>query len=251
MDTAFSNVTTSPRQQARLAGLLYLIVDIAAGFAMIVRSKLIVHGDATATANNILAHEFLFRMAFAAELVACVINIPLAVIFFGLFRVVNKQLSLIVMLLIVAGSIVQAVVLLDQYEPLILLNGSHYLNAFGEKQLQVQAYTYLDLQNVGLAVAMVFFGCYCLITGYLIFKSSFLPGIIGVLLAIEALTYLSDSFAVFLAPKSAPLFFSILMVTGLAEMIFDFWLIIMGVNVKKWNEKAKSSGYTMFEASRL
>lgn len=242
MDPLFSGIEISPRRQARIAGLLYLIVDLTAGFAMLVRSQLIVHGDAAATAANILTHEFRFRLAFSAELAACVINIPLAVIFLYLFKVVNKQLALIVMLLIVGGSILQAAVLLNQYAPLIDLTG-HYMGVFREKQLQAQAYAYLDLQNAGLAAAMVFFGCYCLTTGYLIMKSTFMPRIIGVLLVIEALTYLSDSFAVFLAPALAPAIFHILMFAGFAEIIFCLWLLVMGVDSKKWYEQAKAMGY--------
>jgi hypothetical protein len=233
--------TTSPRLQARIAGLLYLIVALTAGFAMFTRSDIIVYGNAPATATNLLAHEMQFRLAFAAELIACVVNIPLAIIFFNLCSIVNRNVALAVLFLIIGGSIVQAVVLLNQFAPLVLLEGAHYLSVFKTAQLQAQAYMYLEMQNVGLAAAMVFFGCYCTLTGYLIFRSTFLPRILGVWLSLEGLNYLADSFAVFLKPALAPFFFHILMFVGIIELVFCLWLLIMGVNTKRWHEQANTA----------
>lgn len=136
---------TSPRTQARIAGVLYLVVIVTGIFAEIfVRQALMVSGDAAATAANILAHEQRFRWGFVGELIACACNIPIAVIFYNLFKVVNRSLTLAVVFFTLVGTAIESVVLLDHFEPLILLKGAAYLNAFTPKQLQAQAYASLN-----------------------------------------------------------------------------------------------------------
>lgn len=226
---------TSPGLQARIAGCLYLIVIVTGFFAEIfVRQALTVSGDAAATASNILAHEFRFRLGFVGELVACTCNIPLAVIFYNLFRIVNRSLALAVAFFTLVGTAIEAVVLLNHFQPLILLKGRVYLSVFKLEQLQAQAYASLQLQSIGFSIALVFFGFYCLTTGYLIFRSTFLPRILGVLLAIEGVGYLINSFTLFLAPGVQARIFPYFMVTGIAEVAFCLWLMVMGVNLPRW-----------------
>jgi hypothetical protein len=234
----------SPRLQARIAGVLYLIVIVTGIFAEIfVREALTVSGDAAATAANILAHELRFRLGFVGELIACACNIPLAVIFYNLFRVVNRSLALAVVFFTLVGTAIESVVLLSHFLPLILLKGGSYLSVFKPEQLQAQAYASLALQSIGFAIALVFFGFYCLVMGYLIFRSTFLPRIIGVLLAIEGVGYLTNSFTLFLAPGLAARIFPYFAVTGLAEVAFCLWLLVMGVNVPRWQEQARSATF--------
>jgi len=233
----------SPRLQARIAGVLYLIVIVTGVFAEIfVREALTVSGNAAATAANILAHELRFRLGFVGELIACTCNIPLAVIFYNLFKVVNRSFALLVAFFTLVGTAIESVVLLNHFAPLILLKGGGYLSAFKPEQLQAQAYTSLELQSIGFATALVFFGFYCLVAGYLIFKSTFLPRIIGVLLAIEGVGYLTNSFALFLAPALAARIFPYFMPTAIAEISFCLWLMVMGVNVDRWKEQASAAG---------
>ncbi len=231
-------VDFSPQVYARTAGFLYLIVIVGGFFAeMLVRQRLIVANDAAATANNILAHERLFRFGFAAEIIPLLCNVLLAVIFYELFKVVNRLASLLVVFFTLVGSAVEGAALVDHLAPLILLKRGHDLGV-NLQLLQAQAYMALSLQSVGFAVALTFFGCYCLAIGYLIFRSGFLPRIIGVLMTIEGVAYLANSFADFLAPGVANRVFGFLMVSAVAEILLCLWLLVKGLNVAKWREKA-------------
>ena len=226
----------SPQRSARLAGFLYLIVIVGGVFAEIfVRQRLIVWKDAAATANNILAHEQLFRWGFVAELVPCLCNMGLAVIFWELFRIVNRRVAMLVVFCTIAGSSVEAVALLYHFQPLIFLKT-------GGTQMQLQALMSLKLQSTGFAVALTFFGIYCIAIGSLIWSSGFLPKILGVLLAIEGVCYLLNSFTDFVAPEFASRVFSVLLVSGLAEVVFCLWMLIFGVNAAKWRERAILAG---------
>lgn len=236
----------SPRLQARIAGGLYLINIVTGIFAIIfVRQALTVSGDAAATAANILAHEMRFRLGFAAEIVTCLTNIPMAVIFYNLFKVVNKNVARADVFLNLVGTAIEGVVLVNHFAPLILLHGGGSLSVFSPAQLQAQAYMSLQLQDVGLSIALVFFGFDILVTGYLVFRSTFLPRFIGVLLAIEGVGYLINSFTLFLAPALQARIFPYFTITGIGEISLCVWLIVMGVNVERWWEKASVAGSSL------
>jgi Domain of unknown function (DUF4386) len=166
-----------------------------------------------------------FRLGFAAEIIASACNIPLAVIFFDLFRVVSRRVSLLVVFFMLMGTAIETVALLNRFAPLIILKGGNYLSAFTAEQLQGAAYTSLQLYEFGFTIALVFFGFYCLSLGYLVFRSAFLPRIIGVLLAIGGLSYLISNFANFVSPAfAAHLFPYILVFPGLGEGSLILWL---------------------------
>ena len=170
-------VVTSPQVYARVAGLLYLIVIVAGVFAeIIVRDQLVVPNDAAATAHNIMTHELQYRLGFAAELIALVCNIPLAIIFYELFKVVNRQVTLLVVFYCLVGTAIEGVALLNHLAPLTLLSGGRYLSVIPAAQLQAQVYLSLKLYELGFAICLVFFGFYCVSLGYLMFRSSFLHG---------------------------------------------------------------------------
>jgi hypothetical protein len=239
----YTKLEMSPRLQARIAGGFYLINIVTGIFAiMLVRSALLVPGDAAATANNILAHEMRFRLGFVAEIVTCLTNIPLAVIFYNLFRVVNRNLALADMFLGLVGTAIEAVVLVNHFAPLLFLQSGSRLSAFTPAQLQAQAYVSLQMMDIGLSIALVFFGFDCVLNGYLILRSTFLPRIIGVLLAIEGLGYLINSFSLFIAPAVQARIFPYFMATGIGEISLCLWLLVRGVNVERWREWAAGFG---------
>jgi hypothetical protein len=235
-------VERSPQIYARIAGVLYLIIIAGGMFAEAVREQAVVSGDAAATARNILAHELVYRLGFAAGVVVCACNIPLALIFYDLFKLVNRSLSLLAVFFILVSTSIESVNLLNHFAPLILLGGRRYLNVFTAEQLQALAYVSLRLQSAGYNISLAVFGFFCLVTGHLIFWSTFLPRILGVLLAIAGLCYLTNSFADFLFPAfSAHLFPYILVPSFVAELSLCLWLLVMGVNVPKWKEKAQDA----------
>jgi hypothetical protein len=167
---------TSPhfhvRLKARIAGLLYLIVIVGGVFAEIfVRGRLVVHGDAAATAHNILTHQLLFRLGFAVEVFYCMCNVPLIFIVYDLFKVVNKRIALLMLLFSLTGNAIESVSLLAHFAPLVLLGDGHYLSAFTAEQLQAAAYMSLELFEYGFAICLVFFGLDIFSSAYLIVGS--------------------------------------------------------------------------------
>jgi hypothetical protein len=234
-------VETSPRLWARLAGAFYLITIIMGVFAEVfVRGALVVRDDASATATNILAHEPLYRSGLAADLIMLACYIAVTLLFYDLFRPVGRSLSLLAAFFSLVGIAVLAVNSLNHLAPLVFLGGSHYLSAFETTQLQTLALMSLKMHVRGYSIAGVFFGIYMLLLGYLIFRSGFLPRILGALMAVGGLSYLTNSFAIFLLPKLVAHLPDIGMLGGIAELALCLWLMAMGVNVPKWEEKASA-----------
>ena len=234
----------SPRRLARIGGGVYLI-NIVLGFFSIgvIPSLLIVSGDAAATAHNILANELLYRSGIVAHIIILLTNFPLAVIFYELLRVVNRKLSLLVVFFTLVGTAIEGVALLNQFEPLVLLAGGQSLTAFNTQQLQALAYTQIEMQNINFNLPQVFYSFYLLSAGYMVFRSTFLPRAVGVLLTSASLAYLTNSFASFLAPSFAASLFPYILVPGLiGEGSICLWLLVKGVNVQRWRERASAAG---------
>ena len=233
----------SPRLLARIAGVLYLI-NILGGFFAIgyVRAALVVPGDAATTAHNIVAHELLYRLGLAIHIIVLLTNIPLAVIFYDLFKVVNRRLSLMVLFFLLVGTAIEGASLLNQFAPLLLLQGGQSLSGLTAEQIQAQMSLSLALQPIGYSIAQVFYVGYLLLAGYLIFRSTFLPQAVGVLLAIGGVCYLIYSFADILAPTfAAHLVPYIQLPSGIGELSLCLWLLVMGVSIQQWTEKANAA----------
>jgi hypothetical protein len=229
----------SPRTKARIAGFLYLIVIVGGIFAeIVVRGRLVVSGDAAATAQNIVAHELLYRLGFAVEVFYLLCNVPLTFILYDLFKIVNKKLAVVMVLFSAVGTAVEGVSLLAHYAPLVFLGRTSYLSAFTQAQLQAASYLSLRMFEYGFMIALTFFGFFCFTLAYLIFRSTFFPRVIGGLLVIEGGLYLTNSFAHFIAPAIGDRVFPFLAASGIAEVSFCLWLLIVGVNVQRWREQA-------------
>jgi hypothetical protein len=197
-----------------------------------------VDGDAAATANNILAHESLFRLGLATGLVATAFYIAVTALLYDLFKPVNRSVSLLAAFFSLVGCAILAFASLFQFAALVVLGGGQYLNAFKVEQLRALAVLFLELYGQGVNICFVFFGVYCLLIGYLIFKSTFLPRILGVLMAFAGLGWLT-----FLSPPLAnPLSPQVLVLGFVAELALMLWLLVMGVNVQRWNEQASAAG---------
>ena len=233
---------TSPRLKARTVGGLYLIVIAAGLFAeAFVRGTLIVSGDAAATASNILASEQLFRLGFAADLVAVAAYIGVTALLYELLKPVSRTLALLGAFFGLAGSAIMAVNMVNHLAPLFLLGDAGYLSAFEADQLQALARVSLRLHSLGYNIAIVFFGLHLLFLGWLVLRSRFLPRILGVLLAIAAVGFLANKFTIFLAPAFAAQIPPYVMLTSLiGEGALALWLLVMGVNAAKWKEQAKT-----------
>jgi hypothetical protein len=236
-------VGAPPWRLARIAGCLYLIIIVGGAFATgYVPAALVVSGDAAATARNILTHQLIYRLGLVAHIVILPTNILLTLILYELFKVVNRRLALLVVFFSLVGTAIEGANVLNQFVPLILLGGGHYLSAFTTEQLQALAYLPLDLQAIGYDIQQVVYAGYLIAAGYLIVRSTFLPRIIGALLAIGALCYLVYSFASFVAPQFAAHLVPYIQVpSGVAELSLCLWLLVMGVNAGRWKSDAATA----------
>ena len=230
---------TSPQIYTRIGGVLYLIIIVAGIFSeLFIRGKLIVSGDPTATANNIINSEFLWRLGIAGDLIMHVCDIPLMIIFYVLFRPVNKNLALTAVLFNLVQTAVMVAYKLNLFQTLFLLGSADYLKVFEPHQLQALAYISIKADGYGFGIGLVFFGFECLIIGYLIFQSGYLPKVIGIMLQIAGLCYLINSFALILAPTFADIISpAILIPSFIGELSLCLWLLLKGVNLAKWDLK--------------
>ncbi|MEM6839462.1 MAG: DUF4386 domain-containing protein [Cyanobacteria bacterium P01_C01_bin.120] len=218
--------------KARMGGVLYLIIIIGGLFgAGYVPATIVEHGDSVATVNNILTNESLYRFGLGVHIIIVLCNIPLAVIFYDLFELANKSLARLVMLFILVAATIEGVSLLNNFVPLILLQSAAIMT---EQQFQATAYMHFLLHEIGFNLSLAFFGCFCLLAGYLIFRLGVLPRIIGLLLAIGGACYLINSFANFLVPEFAVgLSPYIFIPCFLGEATLCLSLLIKGVNLEQ------------------
>ncbi len=233
----------SPRLKARVAGGLWLMVIAAGMTAFLIRSPMIVRGDAAATATRILASESLFRLGFAADLLAGVFYMGVTVLLYRLLKPVSRTLSLLAAFFGLAGVAIGGATSLTNLATLILLGGGQYSSAFTSSQSQAMALMSLRLYEQAFSIAMAFFGFQCILIGCLIVRSTFLPRVLGVLLAIGGSSYVISSFASFLSPAfAAHLLPFIIPAALLGEGSLTVWLLLIGVNVPRWNEQANAAG---------
>jgi hypothetical protein len=232
----------SPRQLARTAGALYLINIVAGAFAIGLIPAILVVPDVAATAHNIQTHELLYRLGLVAHVVVTLTNIPIAVIFYDLFKVVNRRLALLDVSFTLVATSIEAAGLLSQFTPLVLLGSRRYTSALPPAQLHALAYLPGDLSAINYSIYTMFYGFDILCVAYLVLKSTFLPRAIGVLLAIDGLAYLAYSFADLLAPGfAAHLVPWINLPAPLGEGSLCLWLLVAGVNVERWKERASAA----------
>ena len=232
------NAEASPRLMARMAGVFYLLEGAGSSLGQVfVVGKLVVPGNAAATATNVLTQEALLRWGFAAALIAVACHIVYTVLFYDLLKPVNRSISLLAVCFSLVGIALQAISSLFELAPLIVLGGDHSLSAFTAKQLQEQAFLFLNLNMQAFNIYLIFFGFWLILTGYLIFRSTFLPRILGALLMLDGLGWL-----IYLSPPLASsLFPYIAAASALAEPFLILWLLIVGVNVQRWKERASAA----------
>lgn len=227
---------TSPRLKARIAGAVYLLEMLTGGFALFVAIKLFVSSDATATASNILAHESLFRLGAAANFLQFACYTAVTGLFYSLFKPVNRGISLLAAFFSLVGCALGAVSCIFEFVPVILLGGAQYLSVFNVEQLQALALLSVKLYGLFFNGSFVFFGFYCLLIGYLIFSSRFLPRLLGVGMMITGLGWLT-----FLWPPLTAYLSPYILVVGIGEVSLTLWLLVAGVNVERWKEQARTA----------
>jgi hypothetical protein len=233
--------TLSPRRKARLAGFCYLItIGVGVFDHLVVGGRLIVPGDAAATAHHILASAPLYRLAFALDLIP--VYAVVTVLFYELFKPVNRSLSLLAALSSLLGGAVGSITGVFQLAPLLVLGGAPYLHAFSAEQLQVGALVFLNLHKISFTISLVFFGFYCFLLGWLIMGSTFMPRTVGVLMAVGGLAYMTYSFADVVSPPIAANVGAYPLILGaMGEAALTLWLLVVGLNGQRWKAQTAAA----------
>jgi hypothetical protein len=189
-----------------------------------VRGSLVVSGDVAATAGNILGSELLWRIGIATDLVMHVLDVPLIVFFYLLLKPVSYPLALLATTFNVVQTCVLAINKIFLVAALPLLNSSAF--AAGQVDSHALALMAVGLHSQGFGIGLIFFGLVCLVRGYLIFLSGYVPRLLGVLLGLAGISYLVNSFALLLAPQLAALLFpAVLLPAFVAELALSLWLL--------------------------
>jgi hypothetical protein len=220
----------SQRKTALVAGIAYLIVIVSGVFTYkVARGSLVVPGDAVTTINNIMANELLFRTAIVSELIMLTGWLLLGLCLYVLFKPVNKNIAMSVLILFLVGVAVQASNMINHLAVLQLLSGADYLTVFQTDQLHAQVMFHIDLFDAGYYIAAIFFSLVLLPIGYLAYKSSYFPRILGLLLIIGSFGLLIDHFTFFLFPSHIAMIGLVVTIPGsIAELVLCAWLLLIG-----------------------
>lgn len=233
---------SSPAFKARMAGFFWLMTIITGMFGFIAGGNFVVAGDAAATAANILDHEFLYRLAFIANLVATACYLAVTLFVYQLLKPVNRTIAAFVVLFSLMGCATGLVSSLLLLAPLNFLGGATYLSAFTLPQLQALAFGFITLSLRLNDIGMAFFGLHVISIGYLIRKSIFLPKILGTLLFVTGACYLTSTFANFLNLPFRGYLLPFVAIGGLlGEGSLTGWLLVKAVNVERWHGSAAAA----------
>ncbi|MFL5636618.1 MAG: DUF4386 domain-containing protein [Gemmatimonadaceae bacterium] len=227
---------TSVQTYARVAGILFLISFVAGSVGeFYVPSTLIVNGDPTATFNNIVAHESLFRLGFAAYLLEGLCDAALSLVLYVLLKPVHRNLALLAAFFGLVSTAHFAVCEMFFFSGPILLKNPVFLQTFSRDQLNALVYLFIRVYALGAGLLMVFYGSASLIRGYLIYRSGYLPRFLGVLLGILGVGFFLKNFTLVLAPAySSDL---LLLPAPLTVLALTLWFLIKGVDVQKWEAR--------------
>jgi hypothetical protein len=228
----------SARVKARIAGVFEALEGLASAFGeVVILGRLVVSGNAAATAANILGHQGLFWLGFGLSIAGVAFHTIWVALFYVLFRPVNRTLSLVAAFVGLIVCAMQAVTALLYLAPILVLQGGNAASSFTPGQAQGLAFVFLRLNSYAFDVDLVFFGLWCALTGYLIFRSTFLPRVLGILLGIDGLgwmMYVYPPFALHVFPLIGA-------ASAIAEIPLQLWLIAMGVNPQRWKEQAAAA----------
>lgn len=225
---------------ARIAGAWYLSIVLTGPFSLIyVPSKLIVRGDASATANHILAHETLFRFGIIADLFGSVLFICLGMALYRLLHSVNKAWARLMVAFVLVSAAVGFFDTLNNVAALILFHGADFLSVFDKPQLNALGYLFIYLHGQGIFMNELFWGLWLFPFGLLVFRSGFLPRWIGVWLMINCLGYVGLCVIALFAPDYYAAAFKWAQPVLLGELAIMLWLLIKGVKVPAHSQRVE------------
>jgi hypothetical protein len=224
---------TSLSKNARVAGLLYLSLLGAPLRLIYIPKTLFVTGNATATANNIAAHELLFRLGIVGDLFTGTMSLFLMLALYRLFKGVHQGLA--VLMVILGGLMVAPIYFvntLNDAAALLFARGADFLSVFDKPQREAMAMLFLRLHHHGVLANEIFWGLWLFPFGLLVYRSRFLPRILGAWLMINCFAYLAVSFTGFLFPQYEATVWNIVFPVTFGELAIMLWLLIMGAKEK-------------------
>lgn len=233
----------SPKVKGRLVGVLLLTTIVAGIFTKgLLAGSLMIAGDAAATANNIVEHESLVRLAFAIYLIEMSCQIAMTVLFYDLLKPVSKSASLLAATFGLIGCTIKILSRLFFIAPLLLLGDPHYTFVFEPKHLQSAASFLATMEYQAETIAMVFFGLYAIVKGFLVFRSTFLPrtlGVLGIVGGMGWMLYLYEPLAIRLESY-------IVGTAVIGSLLTVFWLLVKGVDEEHWKEQANAASASIW-----
>jgi hypothetical protein len=219
---------TNPNMTARLAGFLYLLLVPLGIFGILyVPGRIIVPDNIAETVNNIIANESLFRLSIVSALFVQLVNLVVVLFLYKLLSPVNKNIARLMVLFILLA---MPIAMLNE-----LTNGAVLLLVNSAERPHDLIALFLDLHEYGIQIASIFWGLWLFPMGYLVFKSNYIPKIIGIALMIGCFGYFVDAFIFILFPDFGIAFAEFLFI---GEVMLPLWLLTMGVNVERWQEQA-------------
>ena len=225
---------------ARVAGLAYLVIIAMGMFAEFgVRANLVIAGDATRTATNIIGSESLFRFSIAADLVMIAFDVIVALILYALLKPVSSSLALLSTLFRLVQASILGANLLGLVAVTVLLNDAEYLTVLSSDQLHSLAMVFIEVHSIGYSIGLVFFGLGTITLGYVLWKSALIPQLLATLMTIAGLIYLGGSLISVLAPDLSGRMEMVYVVPFVAELSFALWLVLRGLMFRIGTSAAK------------
>ncbi|MPM01491.1 hypothetical protein SDC9_47731 [bioreactor metagenome] len=228
-----NSTITLNQKDAKRTGFFYLAFVITCIFAGVVRSNLIVYGDAVKTAELLSSSASLFRISSVVDLVSAVLFLMAAWSLYILLKPVQKNIALLFLLLNAAGVAVQCLSLLFLFAPAIIDSSADFQRAFLPDQLNTLKLLFLNLHKSGFTIAQIFFGTWLFPLGYLTYRSGFMPKWLGILLMADCVGCLIWFFQFFLLPGLEIITYPGLAIGFIAEFSLSLWLIWAGLNKQK------------------
>lgn len=228
------------RLLARVGGACYLaIIVIGALGESVVRGRIVVAGDPRATAANLVSLEWLWRLGLAGEMVLLILAAALALILYLLLRPVNRDVALMAVCFNLVCIAVEAVAGVSLATALLPVTSAEYAMAFGPDQLGAMTMLAIRSHTYGFGVGLIFFGVECVLLGWLIVRSGYMPRTVGRLMQVGGVCYVINSAALLLSPAwSSRLFPAVLLPALVAELSLAIWLVARGVRSEPWHEAA-------------
>jgi hypothetical protein len=232
----------STQNPGRVAGFLYLLLAVTGPFRLIyIPSVLFVRGNATATANNIAAHESLFRLGIVSGLVEAVIFTFVGLVLYRLLKGVDQNLAALMVIFVLISVAITFVNELNSLAALMLVRGADFLSVFEKPQRDALAMLFVSLRDRGIVVAQIFWGLWLFPLAILVYRARFLPRFLGIWLIINGVAYVAESLTALLLPQYEDVVSKIAFPALLGEIALILWLLIKGAKPQLLDAAASSS----------